>query len=579
MAQADLVLLHPPSVYDFRESASLYGPISDVVPSTAIFEMYPLGFMTIADYLNKHGFSVRIINIALKMLRSRRFSAEKLIGSLKPLAFGIDLHWLVHAHGGLELAKIIKKIHPHTPVIFGGLSASYFHKELISYPEVDYVVRGDSTEEPLRLLLEVIKQKKEPVDVPNVTWADKRGNTRVNELSHVPTDLDAVSFDYRSMMRSSVKYYDIIGHLPFNNWIKYPIVAILPWKGCVHNCVICGGSNFAYRHICMREQPAYRDPVRIAEDIEIVSQSISGPVIILGDIRHAGMDYAKSLLDAIKSKNIKNHIAIELFSPTSGEFIQMLADAIPNFNIEISPESHDEKVRRAFGRQYDNEGLERTIELALDAGCRRIDLFFMVGLPYQDIKSVDDTITYCEEKLLKNFCKYGEGRVRPFISPLAPFLDPGSLAFEEPEKYGYRLFHKTLEEHRQALLAPSWKYMLNYETRWMSRDEIVNSTYTAALRLNRIKVQYRLLKEKEAQEIEGRTRKAMEYITLIDKIMLDENKDLQGEQFREIREQINKLNNATICKKEELNWPMRFIRFNILKVLQSIFIKETFHGK
>ena len=27
----------------------------------------------------------------------------------------------------------------------------------------------------------------------------------------------------------------------------------------------------------------------------------------------------------------------------------------------------------------------------------------------------------------------------PFISPLAPFLDPGSRAFEEPERYGYRL--------------------------------------------------------------------------------------------------------------------------------------------
>ena len=39
----DLLLLHAPSVYDFRERAILYGPVSDMVPSSTVFEMYPLG--------------------------------------------------------------------------------------------------------------------------------------------------------------------------------------------------------------------------------------------------------------------------------------------------------------------------------------------------------------------------------------------------------------------------------------------------------------------------------------------------------------------------------------------------------
>jgi hypothetical protein len=37
----DLVLLHAPSVYDFRKNSLLAGPISDVVPSSPVFEMYP----------------------------------------------------------------------------------------------------------------------------------------------------------------------------------------------------------------------------------------------------------------------------------------------------------------------------------------------------------------------------------------------------------------------------------------------------------------------------------------------------------------------------------------------------------
>ncbi len=39
MRQPDVVLIHPPSVFDFRERAIFYGPISDVIPSSPVFEM------------------------------------------------------------------------------------------------------------------------------------------------------------------------------------------------------------------------------------------------------------------------------------------------------------------------------------------------------------------------------------------------------------------------------------------------------------------------------------------------------------------------------------------------------------
>ncbi len=96
-------------------------------------------------------------------------------------------------------------------------------------------------------------------------------------------------------------------------------------------------------------------------------------------------------------------------------------------------------------------------------------MFFMVGLPYQNYQSVLDTADYCGH-LLERF---GEGRrLHPYIAPLAPFLDPGSCVFENPEEFGYTLFYRTLEEHRQALLSPSWKHMLSYQTKWMRRDEL-----------------------------------------------------------------------------------------------------------
>ena len=46
--RCDLVLLHPPGIYDFRKTNQFRGPMSDVVPSNSIFDMSPIGLTSIA---------------------------------------------------------------------------------------------------------------------------------------------------------------------------------------------------------------------------------------------------------------------------------------------------------------------------------------------------------------------------------------------------------------------------------------------------------------------------------------------------------------------------------------------------
>ena len=129
----DLVLLHPPSVYDFRQKPILYGPVGDLIPPSPVFEMYPIGFTSIAEYLKRAGYQVRIINLAVRMLNDRSFDAEALIKRLRSPVFGIDLHWLVHCHGAIEVAQLVKRHHPNAKVVVGGFSASYYHQELMDY--------------------------------------------------------------------------------------------------------------------------------------------------------------------------------------------------------------------------------------------------------------------------------------------------------------------------------------------------------------------------------------------------------------------------------------------------------------
>jgi B12-binding domain/radical SAM domain protein len=573
--RADLVFLHAPSVYDFRKHSILYGPVSDLVPSTPVFEMYPIGFTTMAEYLERHGFRVRIANLAVRMLNQENFDPEELVRQLNPAAFGIDLHWLPHAHGALAVAEIVKRYHPDTPVIFGGFSSTYFHEELIRHPFVDYVVRGDSAEEPLRQLMAYLTGKHAgddglPAaasleDIPNLTWRSPDGTVHVNPHTYRPDNLDHVMLDYRYVVRAAARDLDLSSYVPFKDWMDYPILAALSCRGCTQNCVICGGSAPAFREMHGRSRPAFRNPEMLAEDVRRSAAMSRGPVFVLGDLRQAGHGYAERFFGAVRG--FTGPVMLELFYPASREFLEQMAAALPNFTLEVSLESHDPAVRRAFGKAYGNEPMERTVADALAVGARRLDVFFMIGLPQQTEGSVLETIDYCEG-LLRRFGR--DGRLTPFISPLAPFLDPGSRGFEEPEEHGYRLLARTLEEHRRRLVAPSWKYVLNYETRWMTRDQLVDVTYAAGRRLNRIKAEYGLVPGSQASATEARIDRATTLIAQIDHLVAHASPSEFERQMARLKPEIAQANMSTVCDKRELVLSMDGPKLNYRRVAHML---------
>ena len=560
MRHVDLILLHPPITYRFRDLPMLHGPSNVAVPSSSIFENYPIGFLTMSDHLTRQGLSVRIVNLALKMLLDDGFDPERFIAGLTPGAFGIDLHWLPHVDGSLATAEMIKRHHPDVPVILGGLSASYYHREIMNdYPSVDFIVRGDSAEEPLRLLMDAIKGRGDYRGVPNLVWRDGQGTTVVNDVSCIPDTIDDMHFDCAHPLKMALKYRDPTGYLPFHNWLSNPLLAVFSCRGCTHDCAPCGGSGSAFSRICGRTAPAFRSPELLAEDIRSAARYTGAPIMVIADPFQAGDEYVERFLCAMKQHPVKNQIGFEFFRPPPPDMVKKLANALVNFNVEISPESHDPLVRKAFGKGYDNGELEASIEAFMASGCKRLDLFFMVGLPHQDYASVMATVEYCGDLLRR----YGATeRIMPIIAPLAPFVDPGSRLFEEPERFGYRLFYRTLAEHRRAMLMPTWKGRLNYETRWMTRDDIVRASYDATVRLAELKAAHGLADTGEVDKIR-------EHVRLAKEIM--ERLETAEEIDDDLREEIAGMNRFdSRFGKHELRWPVEGWRINIVTMFRLL---------
>jgi radical SAM superfamily enzyme YgiQ (UPF0313 family) len=142
----------------------------------------------------------------------------------------------------------------------------------------------------------------------------------------------------------------------------------------------------------------------------------------------------------------------------------------------MCPDSGTEKVRNCHGRPYSNEELLKTVKL-----CARyhipVTCFFSIGLAGETGETIGDTFGLCNDlfRLEKSAMDKGQyGGAVPLGGPITSyvFLDPGSLAFDFPEKYGYKPAFLSLEEYIEARNKPSWHQWLNYETELLNRNEL-----------------------------------------------------------------------------------------------------------
>jgi hypothetical protein len=241
----------------------------------------------------------------------------------------------------------------------------------------------------------------------------------------------------------------------------------------------------------------------------------------------------------------------ELYYPADEMFFALVERSVPRWSAEITLESPSEERRRCNGKfPWSNAAVERTIQSALAHGCRKLDVFFMVGLPHQTRAEALAIPSYCEH-LLRRFGR--DGRVRPFVAPLGPFLDPGSRAFEQRE-FGYSTFARTLEEHRQAFLQHSWQRILSYETDGLTRDEVASTTYEIAGRLNHIKREYGLIDDETFTAVARHLEAARE---ILDADRSPDGLSRLGLDAEQLRRQLALANCATMFGDRELSWPVR----------------------
>jgi clorobiocin/coumermycin A biosynthesis protein CloN6/CouN6 len=154
-------------------------------------------------HMTAMGHSVKIINLSTVLLRYPAIDIGALIAALDVHLLGIDLHWMVHVQGTLELAKIVKSLRPDILTILGGISSTYYAEELVRYPFVDMVMKGYDTLKPMDELLVALKKGTEDLShIPNLLWKSS-GSVRQNQYEHKPTSY-GIGIDWTDMHHDQV---------------------------------------------------------------------------------------------------------------------------------------------------------------------------------------------------------------------------------------------------------------------------------------------------------------------------------------------------------------------------------------
>jgi len=375
--EADLFLLHAPSVYDFRERDDMlfaYLSDSDSVNVTSIYEMYPIGWFSIKQRLADHGFDAKIVNVASLMLMYPDLDIKRLLGRLEAPIFGFDLHWMTQCNGAIELAAVLKKEHPDALTVFGGISATYYANQLIAYPSVDLVVQGYDTLEPVTELVSRVRQgSRDFRSIPNLLYKTG-GEVQVNGFTHKPAT------NYNDV-RNDWSYYQ---ETPTPGPAASKLIMTLPNTGCAHDCGWCGGSRFAYRNIMgVHKTLIQKDNDLIIQELNTMREAAKRTSIYALQCYSENKVRMHRYLDAVKEIGYRS-VSFEQFNLTPPDTLKKMGESTAAY-IMLSPESHDPKISAAAGRgTYTMEQMEDWIPRALDAGVKGVMIWFFIGMPYQD---------------------------------------------------------------------------------------------------------------------------------------------------------------------------------------------------
>ena len=192
----------------------------------------PMGLHYVGAMLRANGYAVEILNA-----HNLNNAPHRIYQVLEEKQADVVGFSILHANrwGGIDIARMVKKVSPDAAVVFGGVGATFLWKHLLThFPEIDYVVRGEGENTFLELIrfLEAT-QKGTPEHIDGLAFL-KDGRPFATAEREPVADLDSLPMPAE--------------HFTFQH--------IALTRGCPSGCTFCG-SPAIWKRRTRFHSPAY----------------------------------------------------------------------------------------------------------------------------------------------------------------------------------------------------------------------------------------------------------------------------------------------------------------------------------
>ncbi|NQT06534.1 MAG: TIGR03960 family B12-binding radical SAM protein [Candidatus Omnitrophica bacterium] len=159
-------------------------------------------------------------------------------------------------------------------------------------------------------------------------------------------------------------------------------------RGCPHLCRFCQARTL-YHH--KRERSARK----VLELCEEGLKETGYEEVSLLSLSSGSHSHIISIIQSIIKKYYKKGVNISLPSLRVDKIIKEFPELLSNIRISgltLAPEAGSSRLRSVINKGIDIDELKPAIEAAVKFGWKRVKLYFMIGLPTEEYKDIDEMI-------------------------------------------------------------------------------------------------------------------------------------------------------------------------------------------
>ncbi|RLF58781.1 MAG: cobalamin-binding protein [Thermoplasmata archaeon] len=321
-----------------------------------------------------------------------------------------------NAYTCARTVEIAKKINDEIKTIVGGIHFSSIPEEsLISFPEIDYIVRGEG-ELTVVELLKSFNNGKKPGDIKGLSFSHKN---RIIHTENRPLiqNLDILPYPAYHLVEEHIKKY----HFSMMAGKNTRYMVLEGGRGCDHRCRFC--TQWKHWNGCWRTKSIKR----IADEIEYLNETFGGVFLWMADDHFKINMRGNKLYEEIRKRKCKEDIMLFLQARTDDiaknpDLVKKLR-SIGTYWIMCGVENHAEKTLQEYQKGTKNKDAYNAMKIL-----KENDVFshamFVIGSQKDTYDSIEQLRLFSMD-LDPDFAIY---------TALTPF--PGTEYYNDAKKHG-----------------------------------------------------------------------------------------------------------------------------------------------